>query len=172
MRSWASALALVLCAQACAEGLSVQATPAAPGRTRLQAGSASLVVTRDDQVPPAAAPAGAQVVASIGRTVLVVVDRYPSRLNRGAGECGAGEERFLRVIRLVPAPAHETYKLKLASCWTDLMPDDEFGDHGLQWTAATGELRIEWVAGPDSGTKQSLVLQIAPDGQVRTTKPA
>lgn len=187
--SWASLLVLAAATAACAapaaEGgapmpapaVQVQAQWAAPGRTRLSfaAGTAApttLVVERDAQVPPQAHPGRVQVLATLGATAVVLVDDYPSRLSGGQGECGAGRERFLRVVRIAPGPATLTYSTKLASCWKDIELDPEFGARGLQWSAASAELRIEWFSGPTAGKPESRTLRIAPDGSVEVVKGA
>jgi hypothetical protein len=189
--SWASLLALAVATAACAapaEGgapapalqLQVRAEWAAPGRTRLSfasgsAAPATLIVERDAQVPPQAPPGRVQVLATLGTSVAVLVDDYPSRLSGGQGECGAGRERFLRVVRIAPSPATLTYSTKLASCWKDVELDPEFGARGLQWSASPGEvaeLRIEWFSGPTAGKPESRRLHIAPDGSVTVVKGA
>src|SRR3954471_17183360 len=120
-----AALALGVGAAAQADGGTVQAAAAGPGKTRLSfartpSRPASLVVSRDAVVPAAAQPQAAAIVGRVGDDVVIVTDDYRSRLNLGGGQCGAGEERFLRVIRLAPKPAQETYRVKLASCWDDI----------------------------------------------------
>jgi len=180
---WASLLWLVSLAWAPAQADAVppalpkvQAELAAPGRTRLRITFAaqapqSLVVARDAQVPAQAEADRVDVVAALDTGVVVLVETYPSRLNGGAGQCGAGEERFLRVVSTAP-PAHQTYSRKLASCWRDTLLDTEFGDEGLRWSPASRELRIEWLSGPTGGKPESLTLRVAPDGRVKEVKPA
>jgi hypothetical protein len=193
--SWASLLALAAATAACAApadgraptpmpaptpAVQVQAQWAALGQTRLSfavgtAAPTTLVVERDAQVPPQAHPGRVQVLATLGATAVVLVDDYPSRLSGGQGECGAGRERFLRVVRIAPGPATLTYSTKLASCWKDVELDPEFGARGLQWSASPGEaaeLRIEWFSGPTAGKPESRRLRIAPDGRVTVVKGA
>lgn len=169
-RSWASALvaavALAAAAAAVADGIAVRASPAGPGRTRLelsQPRAATLVVTRDEVVPANARPAGVSMVAAVGDAVAIVVDRYPSRLNLGAGACGAGEERFLRVLRLAPKPARETWRVKLASCWQNVEPKDD----GVHWDSASGELRVDWLAGPKDQSPETGRWHVGDDGAVQ-----
>lgn len=170
MHCWVSAL-LLLPAAVLADGdpgAGVQASAAGPGRTKLvfNAGRGPvLVVTRDSVVPAAARPEQAQLLGTLGDTVAIVADSYRSRLNQGSGQCGAGEERFLRVVRLVPRPAKETYRTKLASCWNDIELQTE---SGVQWSPASGELQIRWLLGP----VPTLRLQIDADGSVKELKPA
>lgn len=172
MRSWASALAIALCGAAWADGGVLPATLAAPGQTRLGSGAGSIVVSRDEHVPARAKPTGAERVGALGSDVLIIIDSYPSRLSQGAGACGAGKEQFLRVLRLLPRPVKETFRLKLASCWTGIEVQGEFGRNGLKWDADTGTLDIEWLAGPATQAPERRRLQIGTDGAVKDIKPA
>lgn len=165
-RCWAAAslLALLLPALAAADGTpAVRGLAAGPGKTRLLLdGGAALVVARDAVVPPQAAPAGVEVLARVGAGVLVLVDRYPSRLNRGQAACGAGEESFLRVLRVLPPPARQTYVTKLASCHQNVELRND-----PAWDAATSTLTLDWLAGPTQQAPEMRRLQIAPDGSVQ-----
>jgi len=177
---WASLLLAAagpLWADAGSELPRVDAEMAAPGRTRLVVRPAvgparNVVVARDRDVPAGARADAVAVLGAVGGTVLVVVETYPSRLNGGGGACGAGEERFLRVLRLQPPPAKATYSRKLASCWKELTLDPEAPDGGLSWSAAAGELLIQWFSGPDGGGPQKLLLRVGSDGRVLEVKPA
>jgi hypothetical protein len=177
MRCWVSA-ALLACGAAIASGgpaAPVQADLAAPGRTRLTLADAEgravrLLVSRDKRVPQAAAPGRPTRVGDVGGTAVIVVDTYPSRLSGGAGQCGAGEEQFLRVVRIAPAPARQTLQLKLASCWDDLELQAEQGAGGLTWKPESGELTIAWLRGPKGGP-ETRRLRIARDGKVETLAP-
>lgn len=177
MHCWVSA-ALLACSAAVASGgpaAPVQADQAAPGRTRLTLADAegravSLLVSRDKRVPQAAAPGRPTRVGDVGGTAVIVVDTYPSRLSGGAGPCGAGEEQFLRVVRLAPAPARQTFQLKLASCWDELELQAEAGTGGLAWKPEAGELTIHWLSGPKGGPEKRR-LRIARDGKVETLSP-
>lgn len=166
-RCWAAAslLALLLLpALAAADGLpGVRGVAAGPGKTRLLLdGGMALVVARDAVVPAQAAPAGVEVLARVGAGVLVLVDRYPSRLNRGQGACGAGEESFLRVLRVLPPPATQTYVTKLASCHQNIELRSE-----PVWDTATALLTLDWLAGPTQQAPETRRLLIAPDGSVQ-----
>jgi hypothetical protein len=177
MRCWVSA-ALLACTAAAASGgpaAPVQADQAAPGRTRLTLADAegravTLLVSRDKRVPQAAAPGRPTRVGDVAGTAVIVVDTYPSRLSGGAGQCGAGEEQFLRVVRLTPAPVRQTFQLKLASCWDELELKAEAGQGGLTWKPEAGELTIEWLSGPKGGPEKRR-LRIARDGKVETLAP-
>lgn len=177
MRCWASA-ALLACSAALASGgpaAPVQADRAAPGHTRLTVADAegrvvTLTVPRDARVPAAAAPAKPKRLGDVGGNAVLVVDTYPSRLSGGAGPCGAGEEQFLRVLRLAPAPARQTLQLKLASCWDELELQAESGSGGLTWNADAGELTIDWLNGPKGGPEQRR-LRVRRDGRVETLAP-
>ena len=154
----------------------VAAASAGAGRTRLSFGDAAghaeqVVVERDERVPPQAHPRKPLRIGDVDGNAVVLVDRYPSKMS-GGGECGAGEERFLRVVRLRPAPARQTFVLKLASCWDDIELQAEFGNAGLSWQPGTHELQIEWLLGPDGGRPEKRRLRIERDGRVETVKPA
>ncbi len=177
MRCWASLLAL-LPALALAGGepdTGVRAEAAGPGKTKLVFNGGRgpvLVVARDGAVPAQARPAAVVVVASLGDQVLVLADSYPSRLNQGQGPCGAGEERFLRVVRLTPAPVRQTWQLKLASCTQEIELQGEFAQGGIAWSPETSELRIQWLSGPTQQAPESRRLHIDRDGRVKDLKPA
>lgn len=163
--AWLALAPLLAVADGSPDAPALRAEAAGPGKTRLVFGSGpAVVVTRDKGVPPAARASGVELLGRLGERVVIVADRYRSRLNTGGGQCGAGEERFLRVIRLAPAPAKETYRTKLASCWDDIELRQEGG--GVQWAPASGELRIDWLQGP------ALRLHIDADGSVKELKPA
>lgn len=177
---WAKALVLALAAAtslpAAPDAAFVQAEAAGPGRTRLSFATqprAVLTVTRDRRVPPAAPPEAVQLVGRVGDTVVLVVDRYRSRLNLGQGQCGAGQEQFLRVVRLRPLPAKETFRLKLDSCWDSIERDSEFGQDGLSWSPDDARLQLRWLFGPTRHLEaEARTLHITPDGQVKDIKPA
>lgn len=120
-------------------------------------------VPRDRHVPSDAAVLSVQVLASTDRWLLVR-DSYPSRLNQGQGACGAGEEVFLRVLRL--QPPKQMLQLKLASCWQNLALDPSAPGDGVAWDAASQTLRVRWLTGPagHGGGQRQWLLQ--PDGDV------
>lgn len=172
---WASLLlALALPAAASgAPGAALRADTLAGGKTRLQftvAGGkpTTVVVPRDAQVPARAPVEGASVIAIVGDTV-VVTDRYRSRLNQGQGQCGAGEESFVRVLRA--NPPGQVWQVKLESCWQDVEPDHEGPGKGVEWDAAAGELRLKWLQGPAGKGPETQRLRVAPGGQVQALKP-
>jgi hypothetical protein len=175
-RGWAaSALALLLAGGTAlaSGGAAVTAATAGAGKTRLTltdgAGhAAQVVVSRDARVPPQAAPRPPQRLGDVDGGAVLLLDRYPSKLS-GGGACGAGEEVFLRVVRL--APARQTFALKLASCWDELELQSEFGSGGLSWQPQTRELQIEWLSGPGGGPEKRR-LRIDREGRVETVKPA
>ncbi|CAN5529967.1 hypothetical protein BH10ACI4_BH10ACI4_34220 [soil metagenome] len=85
---------------------------------------------------------------------MVVVDTYPSRAG-GMHLCQAGEESFLRVFRTTKYKATETFHEKLESCRDNI----ELASPGLQWTAETKTLNVEWLSSPGKagqGGKQKL----------------
>ena len=178
-RCWAASAAFALfgsLALASGAGAPDVATAAAgAGKTRITltdaAGPAGqVVVARDARVPPQAHPRKPLRIGDVDGNAVVLIDRYPSKMS-GGGQCGAGEERFLRVLRLHPAPAHETFVLKLASCWDDLELQAESGSGGLSWQPDTHELQIEWLSGPGGGPEKRR-LRIDREGRVETVKPA
>jgi hypothetical protein len=63
---------------------------------------------------------------------LVVVDTWLSRAG-GGSYCHAGQERFLRVLRLEHDVADVTLNLKLVSCWQAIELAD-IGVNGRPWT--------------------------------------
>jgi hypothetical protein len=135
------------------------------GRTRLDiltsAGARhTLTVTRDSTVAPTTDPTRTEVVGTLGDSVLVLIDDYPS-IPGGMSFCQAGEERFLRVIALSGSGARERYQAKLASCRTEL----ELADPGLTWRPDSSLLRIDWLAGPTGGG-ETRTLRIGGDGRV------
>jgi len=96
-----------------------------------------------------------QVVAEIGSS-LVIVDTYLSRPG-GGSYCQAGQERFLRILRLDDGVPQETVRLKLASCWQNI----ELADPGLQWSPNDSTLRISWLFGPTTKLKsEELTLRL------------
>jgi hypothetical protein len=66
---------------------------------------------------------------------LVVIDTYLSRPG-GGSYCQAGQERFLRVLRLVHDVADVTLNLKLVSCWQAI----ELADAGVEWSTTDSSL--------------------------------
>jgi len=85
-----------------------------------------------------------QVVAELGSSV-AVVDTYLSRPG-GASYCQAGQERFLRILRLDDSEPQVTLRLKLSSCWQEI----ELIDPGVEWSPADSTLRVHWLLGPTS----------------------
>lgn len=136
------------------------------GRTVLdiRSGGAShvLAVARDTTVASNAAPMGATVVGEIAGKVVVVADNYPS-VAGGMSYCGAGVERFLRVLSIAPTPPVETYRLKLASCRENI----ELASDSILWQSDSAALRVHWLAGPNAThATQVMMLQIGNDGRV------
>jgi hypothetical protein len=116
---------------------------------------------RDAQVPPRAPVLEAQLLAATDRWLLVR-DSYPSRLNQGQGACGAGEEVFLRVLRL--QPPKQTLQLKLASCWQNLELDPSAPGEGVAWDAARQTLQVRWLSGPAGQGAEQRQWLLQPDG--------
>lgn len=85
-----------------------------------------------------------QVIAEMESSV-VVVDTYLSRPGSGS-YCQAGQERFLRILRLDNDVAQATLSIKLASCWQEI----ELNDPGVEWSAADSRLHVQWLFGPTS----------------------
>jgi hypothetical protein len=83
-----------------------------------------------------------QVLAELGSS-LAVIDTYLSRPG-GGSYCQAGQERFLRIVRLDDAVPQVTLRLKLASCWQEI----ELTDAGVEWSPADSTLRVHWLLGP------------------------
>jgi hypothetical protein len=88
---------------------------------------------------------------------LVVIDTYLSR--PGAGSyCQAGQERFLRVLRLEGNVVEVTLSLKLISCWQSI----ELADAGVEWSAADSSLHIRWLLGPTNPMRpEELLLRLS-----------
>lgn len=179
---WARALntaaLLLACAAAAASAGApeprVEGSLAAPGRTALVvhgvgAQPVRVQVARGDGVPPKAAPDAVKLLGRVGSSALVVLETYPSRLNAGAGACGAGEERIVRVLRLSPAPAAGTWQLRVASCWQSVEPDASAPGQGIEWDAANATLVLRWISGP-GGAPGTKAYQVAPDGRVKEVK--
>lgn len=154
--------------------LSVEGTLAAPGKTALVVKGAGaplrIVVARGNGVPAGAPPDAVQVLGRVGDGALLVLETYPSRLNGGAGACGAGEERIVRALRLAPAPAAGTWQLRVASCWQSLEPDAAAPGQGLEWNPASATLVVRWISGPGT-VPGSKAYRVAPDGRVKEVKP-
>jgi hypothetical protein len=111
-------------------------------------------VERDEYVR-ADAGFDVQVLAEVGSS-LAVIDTYLSRPG-GASYCQAGEERFLRILRLDDAGPQVTLRLKLASCWQDI----ELTDAGVEWSPADSTLRVHWLFGPTSKRQpEELILRL------------
>jgi hypothetical protein len=83
-----------------------------------------------------------QVLAEMDASV-IVVDTYLSRPG-GGSYCQAGQERFLRILRLDEDVAQATLSVKLASCWQEI----ELSDPGVEWSAVDSTLHIQWLFGP------------------------
>lgn len=120
-------------------------------------------VPRDAHVPPAAPLLSVQLLAATDAWLLVR-DSYPSRLNQGQGACGAGEEVFLRVLRL--QPARQTLQVKLASCWQNLELDASAPGEGVWWDAAGQTLQVRWLPG-SAPSRLSRRWRVGPDGAVQ-----
>jgi hypothetical protein len=89
---------------------------------------------------------------------LVVIDTYLSPPGGGSC-CQAGEERFLRVLRLERDAAEVTLDLKLVSCWQAI----ELAEGGVEWSTADSSLRIRWLLGPTRRMRpEELLLRLSP----------
>ncbi|MDQ6611262.1 MAG: hypothetical protein M3Y64_02425 [Gemmatimonadota bacterium] len=137
------------------------------GRTALdvrrEGASHVLTVDRDTTVARGAAPMGATVLGEIAGKVVVMADNYPS-IAGGMSYCGAGVERFLRVVSITATPPVETYRVKLASCRENI----ELAADSMSWQADSAVLRVHWLAGPGATHGvQVTTLRIAPDGTTR-----
>jgi hypothetical protein len=98
-----------------------------------------------------------EVLAEIDSSLVVIVT-YLSRPG-GGSYCQAGQERFLRVLRLERDIADVTLNLKLVSCWQAI----ELADAGLEWSTVQSSLRIRWLLGPTSRMQpEELLLQLSP----------
>lgn len=162
-------IALSLPASAMAPGASLHARTLRDGRTRFEITDGSrtrvtLDLARSDAVPKAAPVSAARVIATLAGAV-IVTDAYLSRLHPGGGQCGAGEESLIRVLRL--APAAERWREILASCWQDVELDSEAPGAGVEWLPASGELRLRWRQGPAGKGAEVTRLHVSPTGEVR-----
>lgn len=71
--------------------------------------------------------------------------------------CQAGEERFLRILRLEASGPQETLRLKLASCWQEI----ELREPGVEWSSGDATLRVHWLFGPSRQLKpEELTLRL------------
>jgi hypothetical protein len=88
---------------------------------------------------------------------LLVIDTYLSRPG-GGSYCQAGQERFLRVLRLEGNVVEVTLSLKLVSCWQSI----ELADAGVEWSAADSSLHIRWLLGPTNRMQpEELLLRLS-----------
>lgn len=130
-------------------------------------GSHAVTVGVDATVVSSTRPVTARVVGEVPGTALVITDAHASRPG-GMGLCQSGTERFLRVLQTGQGPVRETYRVKLESCREDI----ELASPGLDWQAATGTLRIDWLQGPSvKAGAETRVLHIGANGGV-TVQPA
>jgi hypothetical protein len=125
--------------------------------------SASVAVARDSTVATTAAPVDASIAGEVPGTALLVIDSYAS-IAGGMSYCQAGEERFLRVISIATTPPTETYRVKLASCRDNI----ELASDSVAWNAASSELRIHWLSGPNAAhSPESKTVRIDAKGKVQ-----
>lgn len=118
-----------------------------------------LKLLRDSTVAPAVPPRGLAILGQVANKVIILTDVYPS-IPGGMSYCQAGEEKFLRVIRLSAASAVEKYRTKLESCRQNL----ELATPGVEWQPTTGTLSVHWLSGPGSvGRAQTLTINIQPN---------
>lgn len=101
------------------------------------------------------ADADVQVLAETGSSVIVIAT-YLSRPG-GGSYCQAGEERFLRVLRIDGEAPQVTLQVKLASCWQEI----ELADPGVEWSPADSTLNVHWLFGPTNKMKpEELTLKL------------
>jgi hypothetical protein len=117
-----------------------------------------LPLKTDASVNPQTANATVELVASVSNKTLIIQDTHASRPGP-LSMCQAGQESFLRVIRL--APLGEILSLKLASCRDDI----ELASPGLEWHADTATLKIRWLSVVNR-TAQEKTLHIGSDGTI------
>ena len=117
-----------------------------------------LPLDTDAKVDPASGTATVELVASAWSNTLLVQDTYASKPGP-LSMCQAGQESFLRVIRL--APLKEILSVKLASCHDNI----ELASPGLEWHADTGILKIRWLSDVNHLAHER-TLQIARDGSI------
>jgi hypothetical protein len=129
---------------------------------RLRDGTAlSVPVAIDATVSANPTPKNVKIIGEIKRTAIVALVTYPSRPG-GTSLCQAGEEQFLRVLTL--KPPRETAYIKLASCRDNL----ELASQGLEWSAESQVLKIDWLMGPaKSGKPETRTIQIDANGRIR-----
>jgi hypothetical protein len=123
----------------------------------------SLPLRTDANVDPKTANATVELVASAWSKTLLIQDTYASRPGP-LSMCQAGQESFLRVIRL--APLEEVLSLKLASCRDNI----ELGSPGLEWHADTATLKIHWLSDVNHLVQEGS-LQIGRDGTIVGSPP-
>jgi hypothetical protein len=171
---WAASVATLVLALAPSAPVRGDGMPGAPqlkaehgadGRSRLRFSTGGELAGVTDPDIPARSLPRLKVLGTVGDSTALVMESYRSRANAGGGQCGAGEERWLRVISLRPAPK-EAYRVKLDSCWQNVELDHEFGERGLEWNAEQAILRIAWLSGPANGAPERRELRIAADGNV------
>jgi hypothetical protein len=123
----------------------------------------SLPLRTDANVDPNTASATVELVASAWSKTLLIQDTYASRPGP-LSMCQAGQESFLRVVRL--APLEEVLSLKLASCRDNI----ELASPGLEWHADTATLKIHWLSDVNH-IVQERSLQIGRDGTIVSSPP-
>ena len=99
-----------------------------------------MVLGRDATVSPRG-PVEIKLIAEVGEHVLVVSDQYESKQG-SMSYCGAGQEKFLRVLSIGGA-VRETFHAKLESCIDNL----ELASPGVLWNPETSTLEIHWLSG-------------------------
>lgn len=115
-----------------------------------------LKVKRDSTVASAVPPRDLAVLGQLTNKIIILTDAYPS-ISGGMSYCRAGEEKFLRVIRLSATSAVEKYRTKLESCRQNL----ELATPGVEWQSSAGTLTIHWLSGPGGvGRAQTLTVNI------------
>jgi hypothetical protein len=139
--------------------------PAAAARTsRIEFptahGPLAIDVETDDTIAPGSAPRRVEVIAEMPQRAVVLVDRYAS-LPGGLSMCQAGEESFVRVIAIGAAQPRVTFTAKTGSCLQNI----ELADPGLEWSAGSRTLRIEWLANA-AGAPQTQEIIVSADGTV------
>jgi hypothetical protein len=115
-----------------------------------------LQLARDSTVAPAVPPRSLQILGQVASKLIILTDAYPS-IPGGMSYCQAGEEKFLRVIRLSAASAVEKYRTKLESCRQNL----ELATPGVEWRSTSRTLTVHWLSGPGGiGQAQTLMINI------------
>ena len=112
----------------------------------------------DDTIITAGSFEKADLIGTVGNSVVVISTTYWSQNGRGGpqAQCAAGEETVLRVIALSPLP-HQTFRMLLESCWASVAQT-------VSWSPADTSFTIDNEEDGADEAKNRYVVY--PDGSV------